>query len=81
MTDVTTKRGKEMMIVLRCGMSGEERSLYGEEQGLTRKRFASGWSGDPMFVSGLRVSREMEMDEYHRSKRSVCGTQLSDGSN
>lgn len=50
-------------------MSGGERSIYGTGQGLTRKRFASGWSGDPMFVSGVKVPREMEMDEYHCSKR------------
>lgn len=43
--------------------------MYGAGQGLTRKRFASGWSGDPMFLSGLRVSGEMEMDEYHCSEK------------
>lgn len=31
-------------------------------QGLTRKRFASGWSGDPISVFGTRVEREMERD-------------------
>lgn len=35
-------------------------------QGLTRKRFASGWSGDPMSVSGVRVEREMDEDAQNK---------------
>lgn len=31
-------------------------------QGLTRKRFASGWSGDPISVYGARVEREIVRD-------------------
>lgn len=31
-------------------------------QGLTRKRFASGWSGDPISVFGTRFEREIVRD-------------------
>lgn len=48
-------------------------------QGLTRKRFASGWSGDPISVFGARFERDGE--RWTEKGVYAVGTQLSDGSN